>query len=219
LPPEVALAEVPARLAGAYARMGNRKMAKVYFQMAERGIKTLGTYKTTKTKRKELLARTLYMMGSFDPKHYNADESEKFLYNLEYVQRYLLRSVEMDHEKWSARSAEKILQAYDRVWDLIRQYDLKIKNSKAVLERRKNEKQKIELVRAAVNSIALLKRERFPLEDPSELVNVLFSQIDKKEIKLQTYLAGNVLGNEETQASKRRFREKLKGRFVTPKKR
>lgn len=62
---EISAAELPARLAAAYARTGNLKTAEKYFAEAQKGLMLVHTEAGDPLQRKELLARTLFLWDGF----------------------------------------------------------------------------------------------------------------------------------------------------------
>ncbi len=206
-------AEVPARLAAAYARIGNKKMAAKYFAIAEDGLKRLSSTKSSIAKKQEVMARTLFLMGRFDIFKFTEKTSEKYLKSLEYVQRYLLKSAELDHKVWSARSAKQLILAYSRVWDFVNDISVKQKNEKLELDKRRLKLQKVSLVQMAMFNLKKLKGERFPTSDKTALVETLFVKLGRSEKKFQIYLSQNIVGNELTKENESRFGLKRKGKL------
>ena len=64
LPKEVAQAEVPARLAGAYARIGNHKQVQMFFQEAKTGLKVINKPGSHSDQENRAYGKTFYFMGS-----------------------------------------------------------------------------------------------------------------------------------------------------------
>ncbi len=111
LPPEIALAEIPARLAAAYGREGQDRVALKYLNEAEQGIAQVG-----KTQKNNLsadwLARTYYQMGSVSMNQLSAETFSKFIRGQNLVQLYLIKSMAQNSSVWSQASLEKLRDNY-----------------------------------------------------------------------------------------------------------
>lgn len=120
LPEEVATAEVPARLAAAYARAGNFDMALKYYNAAERGLLRLKRLAAEdKGQTREWLPRTLYYMGTMSFRRVSWDDFESALRPLAYGQTYLLESAEWGVDPWSERAAKDLMSLYSDLWRVI----------------------------------------------------------------------------------------------------
>ncbi|MCB0384593.1 MAG: hypothetical protein KDD43_04300 [Bdellovibrionales bacterium] len=203
---EISAAELPARLAAAYARTGNLKTAEKYFAEAQKGLMLVHTEAGDPLQRKELLARTLFFMGRVQP---DADRisrlSDAYIGSLKFLQAYLLKSTEMESKEWSPRAAENLVEAYRVIWLALEKppqlnSDPKDKavNESALRQWRAN------LARGAINSIQSLRTLRFP--DPKESLGVqgVFNEMDRQERKLQAYLADLAVSTDLTPEAKTR---------------
>ena len=114
LPDQIASAELPARLASAYARVGNLEQAMQYYTKAESGIARL-RHKSRNEKSPEWLARTLFLMGRVSLKEISWDEFESALRPVERAQFYLLQALELDDAKWSEESLRELQRVYDQI--------------------------------------------------------------------------------------------------------
>ena len=91
---EVAIAEIPARLASAYAQLGNRKKAKAFYSEARNGIQYLRSRYKEKQTLNDILAKTLFLMGRISPIENRVQmDSLEYLQGLEYLQAYLLEVI------------------------------------------------------------------------------------------------------------------------------
>ncbi len=196
LPPEVAYAELPARLAAAYARQGNLEAAKEHYRRAELGLAKISSARMKEHEKKELLAKTLFSMGSLQVDSMNQQRGLQVVKSIEFAQKYLLRSVELDNSQWSPRSAETILKAYDKLWlrlTQIESYD-----------------EALELAKSTLTNMEILKRSRFPEAINQEIMVALFNQLQKKEILFQGYLVKNSGSVKSTKEDRERFGIKRK---------
>ncbi|MCB0356631.1 MAG: hypothetical protein KDD40_06470 [Bdellovibrionales bacterium] len=154
---EVAFAELPAKLASAYARKDNSAEANKYYKMAEKGLAQMTAMRMDPKKKQEMMARTLYSMGTIKHRYFIKKNQLKYVKNLEYVQKYLLKSVELNHSLWSPRAAESLLQAYDNIWLLLEHLETSNSSEEMTIKRKK-----VNLVQEAITAIELLKKLRFP---------------------------------------------------------
>ena len=113
LQPEVSRAELPARLAAAYSRAGNRAKALEYFGLASEGLKAVLADANGSRRQKEILGQTLYQMGRLNPAQRDATaEPMGYLLSLSMQQPYLLQAVELAPPKWAERAENDLSTAY-----------------------------------------------------------------------------------------------------------
>lgn len=211
---EIAKAEIPARLAAAYARVGNRAKAKELFQEAQEGIRTVTASVQGTRNQSEILARTLYFMGRLGPQEHNPRaEAEAFLNSLAYLQTYLLRSVELDHPVWSQRSADELHKSYDFVWKLIEQAHSEAEDRG--LGREQQRQQRVRIVQMAIQSLRELKQMKFPGDD-TDLVSQLFVRMDQQELRLQNYFNEIAVQTQRSPEAERREGLRREGRIGEP---
>lgn len=193
LPRHVVLAEIPARLAAAYARQGNQAMAQRFFIEAQDGLKSVNLNVRDGDKKRELLSKTLYHMGNLKRQKVETISSENFINSLIYLQNYLLLSVELDVIGWSRRSAKEILNAYDQIYSVIQTNTKKYSNEK--LSRQ---------IEFSLNAIESLKKQHVPTEEKIKIVANLFEDLDRRRIKFERALAKLSVGNDLTIEAKKR---------------
>lgn len=193
LPIEVADAEIPARLAGAYARRGQHKLAKEYFEKARQGLKIVNNQVRTPNKKKQLLAKTFYLMGSYNQLEIQNIGLNKYIESLKTFQPYLLRAAEFTETKWSPLAIDEILYGYDKVWTVISKR--KDQNNKKLVR-------SLEKVIVAINMLKL-NRLSDPNEDPQ--ITSLFNTIDEREEKFKRLLASMGAGLELTEEAQKRL--------------
>ena len=108
---EVASAEIPARIAGAYAALGNFSEAKNYYAQAEAGIgqlkRGLGSGEVP-----EWLPRTLFYMGEVSLRKISWEDVSSVLRPLSRAQIYLLEAAELGLSSWSQKSAQELIATY-----------------------------------------------------------------------------------------------------------
>lgn len=144
LPKEISDAELPARLAGAYARVGNFDKAVSYYRSAEAGILRL---RRGISGVPEWLPRTLYSMGTISTRAVSWEDFETALRPIARSQIYLLQAAELGIEPWSARASRDLITAYTNLWKVI-ESPPKIAASEPVLAQRST--QESQLTRAEI---------------------------------------------------------------------
>lgn len=169
LPPEILRAEAPARLAAAYARLGNRTKALEYFNIANKGLKVL--VRKTDAGQKEIMARTMYLMGQLSDGQKNAEmDPESYAHSVYIQQPYLLQSMEMNHPVWSKNAAEDLRIAYDNVWRVKVPQD-----------------ERDEFLKRSLQNVLELKKLKLPTNNP--IVESAFVTLDREENKIRLALA------------------------------
>jgi tetratricopeptide (TPR) repeat protein len=142
LEPEIGSAELPARLAGAYARVGNFVEADRYYREAEAGIArlrhraianeaavtTVGASVKANTSATATnaplvapvwLGQTLFEMGNTAIDQVNWDNFESALRPLARSQIYLLEAAELNQAPWSDRAFNLLTKIYGHFWSVI----------------------------------------------------------------------------------------------------
>mgnify|MGYP003393552971 CR=1 FL=1 len=118
---EVATAEVPARLAAVYARLGNRESALTYFALAEKGLEQIRRKARAEGSSPEWLAKTLFYMGQMTVSALSTVSFTNQIQSLSQAQLYLLQSAEANHPVWSERAADQLIQIYSELWQRVSQ--------------------------------------------------------------------------------------------------
>lgn len=194
----VANAEIPARLAAGYARIGNRAKALEYFALADKGLKKIIAQEEGR-RQHEILAQSLYYMGQLNPAQRRADgDPVAFLQGLSLQQPYLLQSVEMNSSPWSARAHDDINTAYDNI------FKFKIED----------EKIRREFYTRAIQVCNELIRIRSPKTDP--VIDQVYARVDTTLSKLNSEMAKVAETNRLTPEAERRDGLKRQGRLVDP---
>lgn len=198
LPFETLNAEIPAKLAAAYARVGNRTKALEYFNLASKGLKTL-VAREGSSSQKETLSRTLYLMGQLTPaQRAGTAKADSFFQALGMQQPYLLQAAELGHAVYAKKAYEDLTLGYDMLWKMEfaesdRQRDFYIRGLQAVKE---------------------LRKIRLPTASPE--ASAIFAHLDKTELRLQTELAKFAETNKLTSEGEKREALKREGRLVSP---
>lgn len=119
MPQEIAFAEVPARLAAAYARQGRENEAMSYLDQADKGIAKVMALKGP-TLDKGWLAKTYFQMGSVSTNQLSQGNFSDFIQGQRGVQVYLIKALKLEDPRWSQKSLDKLCEVYR---DLYRQVE------------------------------------------------------------------------------------------------
>lgn len=110
LPPFVAHAEIPARLASLYARQYRTAEVNQYLDEAEKGIERLRT--TSKDREMPWLGKTYVQMGMISTNQLSSDNYENIVASQKAVQKYLLRALKLNDARWSEQALLKLRENY-----------------------------------------------------------------------------------------------------------
>jgi|GEM_PF-3667210 len=129
LPPVLAKAELPARLAITIHRVQNGALAKPYFAQAQSGVESL--FRGATADDHQARARTYQAMGQYSMLIGSSDEVDvasqkdpearrRLLADIEafeYVQFFSLRAIEENDPKWSTKALDDLTRAYRSLWN------------------------------------------------------------------------------------------------------
>lgn len=208
LPDETAKAEVPARLAAAYAQMGQIDVAKKYFDEAEAGIKQLRRTQSQRPDLPALLARTYFFMGRVQDRQGTRTTSDQFFQGLRFQQAYLIKAIEINQMPWSRKAADKILEAYRDMWTYMDEA------RKQAAKNSYQEERAVVLgwVESGLQALLELKTLRFPGGPESAESKRLFSQLDEEQRRMQEFLAEFATSHPLTPEAEKRQGLKREGR-------
>ena len=219
LPGEIAGAELPARLAGGYARVGSFDEAVEYYKQAESGILRLRkeSHQTGGKDLPEWLPRTLYYMGSMALQQLNWDNFETALRPLARSQVYLLEASELGVEPWSSRAAKDLMGTYNQLWTAIQNAPVEASDPLYAL-RAVQEKQWDRAI-LILDSVHELKARKLPsaalVTEPAEPARQIAGFLNELETRVQKLLAERPIGEGLTKESIERHQE-IRGQVVTP---
>ena len=200
LPFETLNAEIPARLAAAYARIGNREKALQYFGQASKGLKQV-VAQGGRGLQVERIAHTLFLMGRLSSSQRKAEvEPGTYLQSVSMQQPYLLQAMEMNNVAWSTRAQDDLKLAYDNIWKF------KIPD----VEKRRD------FYTRALQTINELRKIRMPKSDPR--IEDVFVTLDRTQNQLQGELSRVAETNPLTPEAERRNGLKREGKLVDPEK-
>lgn len=208
---EVGGAEVPAKIAAAYSRNGNRKMAERYFAIAENGVRKLQAQKMAAKDKLSLLGKSLFLMGDATNVKKETLDPQAYFQTLKVQQRYLLRAVEYDVKPWSQKAYDQLLEVYEPTWvfaanitpdpaldETAARRDLKVKRST--------------IIQMAMDSLRDLKAGKNLGMPETPMRNDLFTNLEKQLAKMNNYLVAEVPGSEFTSEAMKLQAPKREGR-------
>ncbi|MCB0411550.1 MAG: hypothetical protein KDD22_03440, partial [Bdellovibrionales bacterium] len=207
LAPEVAQAEVPARLSSAYAQLGEIDTAQKYFKKAEMGIQQLQRQFRQRTDLDQLLARTYFFMGRVQDRN-ALPSAESYLKGLRFQQMHLIKAVEMDVQPWADKSAKSILQAYEDLWGYIAESE-KQKSGESYQKLRAHV---LEWAEGGLQALSELNSLRFPGAQESSTSRRMFSNLSNQESRFQKIVSKYAVSTPLTQEAESRQGIQRKGR-------
>lgn len=189
--PAVAKAEVPARLAAAYARLDNQEQAKAYFNIADKGLLELRSEIQTARQAKISLAKTLFFMGRMNSLNQQfAKRPADYIESLRTLQPFLMRSISTDVQPWSDKSAHQLLEGYNKLLRLIEGSYVDADTKDAGINERLSREQKLSLVRYATQSLQELRAKKLPgRASEDSLETRVFRELDGIERQMQSVMA------------------------------
>lgn len=219
LQPEVAKAELPARLAAAYARAGNFQVASEYYGIAEAGIIQLR--RASGTGLPEWLPQILYFMGHTTSGPMSWDEFETHLRPLGRGQVYLLQAAELGSGSWSEKSAKALIRSYQTFWKLLENAlqfagSSGLAVSEALEERRELQRQQWRRAGLLLESLYELRAHAAPdMRSLSPEAREVLEFADDLEKALQALLLERPVGEGLTPEAQRR-RLRIRGQVIAP---
>ncbi len=193
LRPEQALAEVPARMAASYNRMGLTKESDQYLRQAERGI--LQVRASQKPENSAVwLSSIYYNMGAYSTHQVSEENLQASLDTLKIVQTFSLRSSEEGGQPWSKMAADGLIANYRDLWNTIQQIPLNKAMDKGAALREQTERQ-LNLTGQLLVLINDLKHYRSPDAKSASAAEGLFAYLAKLETQAQSFLTSKGVRN------------------------
>ncbi|MDZ4660278.1 MAG: hypothetical protein SGJ18_01530 [Pseudomonadota bacterium] len=212
---QVFLAEIPARLASIYARLGNRKMADSYYAEAEAGIKELQATQPSGDHRK-WLPKTLFFMGNMSAREFREQDFEASIKPLEKAQGYLLRAMTMKDEVWSKKASEELYKIYKDITLAISRVQLPENTDEEVAQKEAQTK-KWQMATTATES---LKRLRMALDAETDISSEsklsFMTFLDEQEREMGKVLEETPITSRMTVEAQKRQGLKRAGRVENP---
>lgn len=215
---EVIKAEVPAKLAAAYARNGNIKEAERYFKIAERGLVQVETSYRNPQQRITAMGMTLFLMGNISQINIQNMPSDEYFATVKSLQRYLYRAVELNADPWSEQASQQIMQIYKNTWayvDRITSGPTTSENANNIGLREQSQ-ERTRVVLKALQTLQALFAERIADKNEPLGVKQLIQLAKSEELKIRNYLASNTVGSELTPEAREASALKRPGRVANP---
>jgi tetratricopeptide (TPR) repeat protein len=214
LPEEIAHAELPARLAAVYARIGNYQMALDYYKKAESGIARLRHARNGSVP--NWLPRTLYFMGRLAAHPVTWDDFESALRPLAHGQIYLLEASDLGIEPWADRSATDLITIYQQLFTVIEKAP-QISSSDPLIEWRVTQSTQWQRATMITENLQELvaRKAPGPQENLTPASLKIFAFVEDLSGKLHEVLAARPAGEGLTPESLTRS-QAVRGRVVTP---
>lgn len=210
LPDEIGRAELPARIAAAYARVGNFEEAIKYYANAESGIIQLKRRHGSDVP--QWLPRTLYFMGSMSVRRVTWDDFETALRPLGRGQSYLLQSAELGMSPWSDRAAQDLMTTYQGLWNTLQAAPFP-PSSDPIVSRRQVQERQWDRASLVLEKLTELRARFF--KDPSEQSKGIASFSADLEKEIRKLLEQRPAGEGLTPESMNR-RRRLRGQVIAP---
>ncbi len=214
LPPEMANAELPARLATAYARVGNFDRALDFYRQAESGIARLRQESGDDVP--EWLPRTLFFMGELSRRQPSWLDFEASLRPLARGQVYLLQAAELSAAPWSERAADELVTTYASLWNSIATASAQAGGDPLIARRALQVKQ-WERAILLLDTLAELRARVLPADSAnrSEHAKKVLNAADELENKISLLLLERPAGEGLTREALLR-KQSVRGKVVEP---
>lgn len=180
-------AEIPARLAASYKRMGQDKEAQKYISQADDGAKRIRA-QSDLSKVREDLSRTYYLMGSFSTNQISAESLQASLDTLELMQIFLLRSIELESSIYSKKSLDLIKEAYRDIWNVAVSIPLNSSLDVGAAEREKTNRQ-VDIAAKLLARLTDLDSYQAPEADKISMVKDLWAYMAEFRSKLSSFIS------------------------------
>lgn len=207
------LIEVPARLAAAYARIGNSKESDKYFAVSERELARIQATKG-EDRPKDWYAKLLFEMGSAVTSKSTNSSFFSFMKSLERSQKYFIRSLQTDDPTWARPSLEKIKTLYQSAIEFIEKVPLEEDPDSMIAKLKRHETQK-DMAADIFKLIEKLKSERIA-GDSSATEDELFLDMKKIEDSANEIYERRPPNQSPTEWAKKRESLKKEGRVIDP---
>lgn len=213
LPDETLLTELPARLAAAYARAGNKELSREYYDQANKGLEDLKVSFRSKARYAEVLARTLFFMGRLNlPDERVKSNAKAYLENVRTLQPYLAQSIALDAPTWSEKSYGQLANAYEQVWNYVDQSPTDEKKD-ALLKENESRRYRLMIAKEASHALEALKLlNNVPIR-PGSLADRLNRMLAAQEKRFSKLLTDNSVTTLQSLESQKREGLKREGRL------
>ena len=209
-----AVAQLPARMAAAYARVGNFEESVRFFTEAEKGIDKLR--RETGGEVPSWLAQTFYLMGRTGVQKPNWESFSSSVRPMHRAQKYLVQAIESGVAPWHDLAAVEFMDSYQRLWQVIENSKPMAADEDALLQARSLQERRWQMAAELLESLRISRTFFVPLETgPSPTVVKVLTFEGELESKLQETLREQLVGAGPTPESVQR-RERVQGKVVAP---
>jgi len=212
--PEIVRAELPARLAAAYARVGNFSRAIEEYKKAENGINQLKRASQAQGGVPEWLPKTLYFMGSLAARHVGWTDFETALRPLARGQSYSLDASDLAIDPWSERASKDLISTYQDLWNAIQSAPL-LSGADPLLEQRAVQEAKWTRATLLLESIKNLRVHKAPIATQTPQSQRIFDYLTILEGEISHILDERPAGEGLTPEAVARIRA-IHGHVISP---
>lgn len=211
---QLANVEIPARIAGVYARQGQLAAADKYYNKAEDGLAKLKG--KSSFEKQEWIPKALYGMGKISPRKITEQDFEGGLKSLRRSQSYLLRATEMNSSIWSTKAERELEFIYESAWDIIENYPLADDEDK--LSALKQQQDKMISLGLILNGVlSQIKQEFIPGQESTNApIQALHSFLDGFERKLDALISSRPVNEGLTPEAEKLQGIKRDGKVIDP---
>lgn len=166
LPPEIAYAEIPARLGFIYSRLGREEFAQKHYDLAAQGLNRLKAYAGTQ-KDSSWIVKTLTQMGSLNLNQLSEDNFVRMIQTFSRSQNFLVEAIDLQTSPWSDAALQKLETHYMGFWNFMTGLQAKA-GADPVIAKIELYKQQSLMAEQLLESIVAL-RARWLIEDTQKL--------------------------------------------------
>jgi tetratricopeptide (TPR) repeat protein len=203
LPNEIANAEIPARFAASYFRIGQSQKAKEYLEKAELAVFQF------KSENSNWAAKTYFQMGYLSTNQLSSENFQAIVDTLKITQRFSLRSIEQEDAKWSPKGLENLKINYQGLIQIINLENPKKSLDRAAASRELNDR-KFRMASEVLAAINLLRRLQMPGKSESVYSKDLTMFLNDQERILNNIIYIQEDFNELTPNSQKPLKRKYK---------
>ena len=194
-------AELPARLAAAYARAGNFDEADRFFKMAEEGLIKMRSQ--TGEREPDWLGRTLYTMGHLSSSSLDTNEFRNVIRPIPRSQAFLVRAAATNQKPYADLAHKDISGLYQKLLQIV-ELALEKAPQRGLVDGR--EQQRLQWDNAS-EIFELVRQLRSHLAIQSRRLDNLYSLADQVEVRVQKILASRPVGEGLTPEALSRVRD------------
>jgi tetratricopeptide (TPR) repeat protein len=219
LKPEQAQAEIPARMAASYSRMGLENEAQAQLSVADAAIQQIIKQNRSNMDQDSLniwSAAIYYRMGLFSTNQLSGENLQACLDSFKMIQIFSLRSIELGAQFWSEKAEKALMLNYQDVWKAIQNFPPIQGLDVGAAARQKVERQ-IYFTGQTLSLISELKSARSASQDSrSKTSKLFFKWLAQLEIQMEKFLYDQGELNQMTPEAIKRNQLKQKIKLEDP---